>query len=62
MGAVAISLTIALIFVYVPFVNAAVGMTALDFGAISLAALIGLLPPIAEEITKIFVRRQPTGS
>jgi Ca2+-transporting ATPase len=61
-GAVAISLTIALIFVYVPFVNEAVGMTALNLNAIGLAALVGIFPPIAEEITKVFVRRQSTGS
>jgi Ca2+-transporting ATPase len=57
LGAVAISLTIALFFVYVPVVNAAVGMTALNAWMLLVAAIAGLVPPIAEEITKPFLRR-----
>ena len=58
-GAVAISLTIALVSVYMPGVNTAVGMTSLGLDVIGLAALVGLLPAVAEEITKLFLKQTP---
>jgi Ca2+-transporting ATPase len=57
LGAVAISLTIALFFVYAPVVNEAVGMAALGLNLTLIAALVGLLPPLAEEVTKLFLKR-----
>lgn len=56
-GAVLISLTIALFCVYVPGVNQALGMAALNAPMLTIIALIGLIPPIAEEITKLFLKR-----
>lgn len=59
-GAVVISLTIALFFVYAPVVNQAMGMAALNGGLLLLIALVGLIPPLAEEITKLFLKRAET--
>lgn len=62
LGAVAISLAIALFFVYVPVVNEAINITTLPLKFLGLAAIAGLFPPIAEEITKLFLRRGQAGS
>lgn len=56
-GAVGISLAIALFFVYTPVINSAMGMAALDLSLLALIAVVGLLPPVAEEITKLFLQR-----
>lgn len=56
-GAVGISLAIALFFVYTPVINTAMGMAALNFSLLALVAVVGLLPPVAEEITKLFLKR-----
>ena len=58
LAAVAVSLSIALFFVYVPVVNEAVGMTALQANLLLIGAVVGLLPPITEEITKFFLKEQ----
>lgn len=55
-GAVAISLSIALVSVYVPVVNDALRLAPLSLQNLGICALAGLLPPIAEELTKPFVR------
>lgn len=56
-GAVGISLAIALFFVYVPFVNTTMGMAALEVGMLLVIAAVGLIPPLAEEATKLFLKR-----
>lgn len=58
LAAVSLSLSIALAFVYLPVVNTAVGLAALSGRALLIAALVGLIPPCAEEITKISLRSQ----
>lgn len=55
-GAVAISFSIALFFVYVPIVNEAVSMAPLSLDILGVLAVVGLLPPIAEEVTKLFLK------
>lgn len=55
-GAVAISMSIALLAVYVPVVNESLGLAPLSLNHLGICALAGLLPPIAEELTKPFVR------
>jgi Ca2+-transporting ATPase len=55
-GAVAVSFTIAMISIYVPVVNEAMGMTGLDISFVLVTAVIGLIPPIVEEITKLVLK------
>ncbi len=57
LGAVALSLIIALISVYVPGINRAMELAPLGVREIGIAALVGFLPPIVEELTKLFLRR-----
>ena len=58
MGAVGISLAIALFFVYVPIANTAVGMAGLNLSQMVIPLGIGLIAPVAEEITKVFLPRR----
>jgi Ca2+-transporting ATPase len=58
LGAVAISMSIALFFVYVPVVNDAVGMTALSLSIFPLMMVVGLLAPFAEELTKLYLKQE----
>lgn len=55
-GAVIISMSIALISVYVPGINVAMGLAPLNSKLLLIAASAGLVPPIAEEVTKLFLR------
>ena len=57
-AAVCVSLAIGLFFVYVPGVDTAVGMAPLPLGWMGLTAVVGLVCPIAEEITKKFLRKR----
>lgn len=61
-GAVALSLSIALFFVYMPVVNSAMGLAALPIQMILITMAAGLVPPVAEEITKLFLRSGQTRS
>jgi len=56
-GAVALSLAISLFFVYVPGVNKAMGLAPLDATWMGITVLVGLIPPIVEEISKPFLRK-----
>jgi Ca2+-transporting ATPase len=56
-GAVALSLAISLFFVYVPGVNKAMGLAPLDATWMGITILVGLIPPIVEEISKPFLRK-----
>jgi Ca2+-transporting ATPase len=56
-GAVLISLTIALFFVYVPVVNDAMGMAALGIELLLVTAAVGVIAPVAEEATKLFLKQ-----
>ncbi|MFM9963711.1 MAG: cation-translocating P-type ATPase [Planctomycetaceae bacterium] len=56
-GAVLLSLAISLFFVYVPGVNKAMGLAALDGTMMAITCLVGLIPPIVEEISKPFLRK-----
>lgn len=56
-GAVLLSLAISLFFVYVPGVNTAMGLAALDGTMMAITCLVGLIPPIVEEISKPFLRK-----
>ncbi|MFO0821125.1 MAG: cation-transporting P-type ATPase [Pirellulales bacterium] len=56
--AVATSLAISLFFVYTPWVNKAMGLAPLDAHMLGVVAVTGLICPIVEEITKMFVRRR----
>ncbi|NJN66870.1 MAG: cation-transporting P-type ATPase [Chloroflexaceae bacterium] len=58
LGAVAISMSIALFFVYMPVVNEAVGMTTLSLSFFPLMMVVGLLAPLAEELTKLYLKRE----
>jgi len=58
LGAVAISMSIALFFVYVPVVNESVGMTALSLSLFPLMMVVGLLAPFAEELTKLYLKQE----
>jgi Ca2+-transporting ATPase len=62
LGAVAISLTIALVFVYVPGINNLVGLAPLGLDILMPIMVVGLLPPVVEEITKLFLKRYPLPS
>jgi Ca2+-transporting ATPase len=55
-AAVFTSLAISLFFVYTPVVNKAMGLAALDLRWIGIVTVAGLFCPIAEEITKLFVK------
>jgi len=55
--AVALSLAISLVVVYVPGVNKAMGLAPLDATLLGLTCLVGLIPPIVEELSKPFVRK-----
>ena len=57
-GAVIISLSIALFVVYTPVINEAVGMAAVNLWILLVIAPVGLLAPLAEEITKLFLKRR----
>lgn len=57
-GAVGISFSIALFCTYVPGVNEAMEMTGLGIGILLLTAVVGLAAPIAEELTKLFLKQQ----
>jgi P-type Ca2+ transporter type 2C len=57
-GAVGVSLTIALFFVYTPIANTAVGMDGLSLSQMVIPLGIGLIAPVAEEITKVFLPRR----
>jgi Ca2+-transporting ATPase len=54
--AVMTSLAIALFFVYVPVINTAMGLAPLDAKHILIVAVVGLVCPIVEELTKLFLR------
>ena len=56
--AVATSLAISLFFVYTPWVNKAMGLAPLDARMLGVVAVTGLICPIVEELTKLFVRRK----
>ncbi|HQZ66189.1 MAG TPA: cation-transporting P-type ATPase [Planctomycetaceae bacterium] len=56
-GAFAISMAISLFFVYVPGVNTAMGLAPLDGKWMGIVCLVGLIPPICEEISKPFIRK-----
>lgn len=56
-GAVAISMSIALISVYTPVLNTAMGLAHLPADWLLICLGVGLLPPIAEEITKWYVQK-----
>ncbi len=58
LGAVGISLAIALFFVYMPVANTAVGMAGLSFNELLIPLVVGLIAPVAEEITKVFLPRR----
>lgn len=55
-AAVATSLAIALFFVYMPMVNKAMGLAPLDLRMLGIVTLVGLVCPVAEELTKLFVK------
>lgn len=55
-AAVVTSLAIALFFVYVPIVNKAMGLAPLSLRLLGIVALTGLLCPVVEELTKLFVK------
>lgn len=55
-GAVLVSFSIAIFFVYVPVVNTAMSMAPIDLELLAVLALVGLLPPIAEELTKVVMK------
>ncbi len=58
LGAVAISMSIALVSVYMPLINTAMGLAPLGVEPIALAAVAGLAPPLVEEATKFLLRRR----
>jgi Ca2+-transporting ATPase len=56
LGAVALSFSLAMFFIYVPGVNTAMGLGWLPLWLMGVTALVGLAPPLFEEITKLFVK------
>lgn len=59
--AVALSLAIALFFVYTPGVNRAMGLAPLAVGPLAVVGLVGFIAPLAEELTKLFVQPPAAG-
>ncbi len=59
-GAVAISLSIALISVYTPILNASMGLAFLPMNWLLLCLAVGFAPPITEEVTKAYLKSQHT--
>lgn len=56
-GAAALSMAISVFFVYVPGVNVAMGLAPLDASMMLICCLVGLIPPLAEELTKPILRK-----
>lgn len=56
--AVLLSLGIALFFVYMPFVNKAVGLTGVAFWVLGLTTIVGVVPALLEELTKVVLKNQ----
>lgn len=59
-GAVFISFSIALFCTFVPVVNTALGMAAPGWNLLLITVLVGFIPPVAEEITKLFLKQKHT--
>jgi Ca2+-transporting ATPase len=57
-GAAFISLSIALFCLLTPVVNTAMDLRFPGFSLLLIAAVVGIIAPVAEEVTKVFLRRE----